>query len=148
MKTLNTILNTVMGAFVGVFLGHGLYVWWNYNRRPELYAMQSAPWYTSILVYGGFTLVVVAVCLALKALILDKDSKQLKSLFYFALLALLWSLYYLAMHITGGILSTVDIFVCGTVIAMCVIVISSYIYKVKCKSAGGGALDTPKEKGG
>ena len=62
MKKLNRILNIIMGTFVGVFIGHGIYVVWNYITYPEIYAMQSAPWYTSILVYGIFTCVVVAVC--------------------------------------------------------------------------------------
>ena len=66
MKTAKKIINTIMGAFVGVFIGHSAYVVWNYKNQPELYAMQSAPWYTSILVYGGFTLVVLVVGILLK----------------------------------------------------------------------------------
>lgn len=66
MKKLNTILNRIMGAFIGVFIGHGIYVTWNHKAHPELYAMQSAPWYTSILVYGGFTLALLAVWALLK----------------------------------------------------------------------------------
>ena len=69
MKRLNTILNTIIGAFVGVFTGHGIFVVWNYKTNPELYAVQSAPWYTSILVYGAFTVVVLLVCLVMKAII-------------------------------------------------------------------------------
>ena len=69
MKKLNRILNIIMGTFVGVFIGHGIYVVWNYITYPEIYAMQSAPWYTSILVYGGFTCVVVAVCSLIKIMI-------------------------------------------------------------------------------
>ena len=66
MKKLTRILNIIMGTFVGVFTGHGIYVVWNYITYPEIYAMQSAPWYTSILVYGIFTCVVVAVCSLIK----------------------------------------------------------------------------------
>lgn len=55
MKKLDHILNIIIGAFVGVFLGHGLWRYWDYHKYPDLYAMQSAPWYTSILVYGVFT---------------------------------------------------------------------------------------------
>ena len=73
MKKLNTILNTTMGAFVGVFIGHGIYVLWKFKARPELYAMQSAPWYTSILVYGAFTFVVLLICIVIKALIKHKQ---------------------------------------------------------------------------
>ena len=75
MKRLNTILNTIIGAFVGVFIGHGFYTVWNYKTHPELYAMQSAPWYTSILVYGVFTIVVLVICFVIKAIIKHKQKK-------------------------------------------------------------------------
>ena len=75
MKRLNTILNTIIGAFIGVFIGHGIYVVWNFKTRPELYAMQSAPWYTSILVYGVFTVVVLLICFVIKAIIKYKQTK-------------------------------------------------------------------------
>ena len=69
MKKLNQYLNNVMGALVGIFLGRGLYVAWNYFTRPGLYAMQSAPWYTSLLVHGVITLILLIVCLVIKAVI-------------------------------------------------------------------------------
>lgn len=53
----------------------------------------------------------------------------MKMLFNFAILALIWSVYYLAMHITGNILTTTDMVVCGTVILACVIIIVYYLYK-------------------
>ena len=68
MKKLNTIVNTTIGAFVGAFIGHGIYVVWNFKTRPELYAMQSAPWYTSIMMYGAFTIVVLLICFVIKAI--------------------------------------------------------------------------------
>ena len=75
MKKLNNILNVIIGAFVGVFIGHGAYVFWSFKTRPELYAMQSAPWYTSILIYGVFSLVVLLVCIVIKAIIKHKQKK-------------------------------------------------------------------------
>ncbi len=69
MKKLNYILNIIIGAFMGVFIGHGGYVVWNFKTCPELYAMQSAPWYTSILLYGAFTIVVLAICTILKVVL-------------------------------------------------------------------------------
>lgn len=62
--------------FVGVFIGHGIYVAWDFKTRPELYAMQSAPWYTSIFVYGIFTLVVLGVCLVTKVIIKHSIKKR------------------------------------------------------------------------
>ena len=69
MKKINNFLNILIGAFVGVFIGHGIYVYYNYKTHPDLYAMNSAPWYTSILVYGIFTLVVILVVIIAKILI-------------------------------------------------------------------------------
>lgn len=47
----------------------------------------------------------------------------MKMLFSFSILALIWSVYYLAMHITGGILTMTDTIVCGAVIVFCVSII-------------------------
>ncbi len=69
MKKLNTLLNIIMGAFVSVFIGYGIYVVWNYKTDPELYVMQSAPWYTSILLYGAFILTVLLACAVIKVII-------------------------------------------------------------------------------
>ena len=69
MKKVNQIINSIIGAFIGVFIGHTIYVIWNYKTYPELYAMQSAPWYTSILVYGIFTFVTLVVGMLLKAVL-------------------------------------------------------------------------------
>ena len=76
MKKLNAILNIIIGAFAGVFIGHGVYVVWNLKTRPELYAMQSAPWYTSILVYGAFTIVMLLICFVIKVIIKHKQEKK------------------------------------------------------------------------
>lgn len=73
MKKLNTLLNTIIGAFIGAFIGYGIYVIWDFKTHPELYAMQSAPWYTGILVYGIATLVVVSVSLIIKIIIKKKN---------------------------------------------------------------------------
>lgn len=75
MKKLNRVLNILMGAFVGVFIGYVIYVIWDYNAHPQLYAAQSAPWYTGILVYGICTLGVVVVCLVIKAVFRYKLGK-------------------------------------------------------------------------
>lgn len=68
MKKANRILNIIMGVSLGTFIGHGIYVFWDFQTHPQLYAMQSAPWYTSIWVYGVFTLIVLAICFLLKVI--------------------------------------------------------------------------------
>ncbi len=72
----NRMLNTIVGCCVGVFVVHGLYVFSDYRKHPDLYAMQSAPWYSSILTYGIFTAVMVVLALIIKGLITHKKSKN------------------------------------------------------------------------
>ncbi|MCD8144014.1 MAG: hypothetical protein LUD79_01525 [Oscillospiraceae bacterium] len=69
MKKLNNFLNILIGAFVGVFIGHGIYIYLDFKTHPDLYAMQSAPWYTSIFVYGAVALTVVLVAVVVKIII-------------------------------------------------------------------------------
>jgi len=69
LKKINCLLNIVIGSFIGVFLGHAVYVFQDYKRHPDLYAMRSAPWYTSILVYGIFTIVVLIAAVLIKWII-------------------------------------------------------------------------------
>lgn len=69
MKKINRILSIIMGTSAGLFVVHSAFIMWNFKTRPELYAMQSAPWYTGILLYGVLTLSVLAVCLLLKGIL-------------------------------------------------------------------------------
>lgn len=66
MKKFNKMLNIIMGAYTGAYLGRGLFIVWNYKPHPEVYAAQSAPWYTAIWVEGLMTLAVLLVCLLIK----------------------------------------------------------------------------------
>ncbi len=55
MKKLSTLLYILMGSIFGVFLGSSLFRWVHFLKHPQLYVVQSAPWYTSILVNAVFT---------------------------------------------------------------------------------------------
>lgn len=72
LKKLNTFLNILMGSFVGVWCGSSLYKLWDYKSRPELYAVQSAPWYLGIQLFGGLVLILLGLCLLGKLLIRRK----------------------------------------------------------------------------
>ncbi len=72
---LNHILNIIAGSVIGVFIGYGAYTVWDYKMHPGLYAMQSAPWYTGIFVYGCFAAAVLLLSIALK-LMLRKSIKK------------------------------------------------------------------------
>lgn len=69
MKKINSALNILMGSVTGLYLGHVLFVLWNRIAHPGRYAFYSAPWYTSILVYGVLTLAALALCLAAKGIL-------------------------------------------------------------------------------
>ncbi len=76
LKKVNYILNIVLGSSIGVFIGHGAYLFWDYKKHPGLYAMQGAPWYTSILLYGACT-AVVFIAVGVIKLIIWKKQKEL-----------------------------------------------------------------------
>ncbi len=69
IKIINSIINIIMGSSIGVFIGHGIYVFWDYKTHPGLYAMQSALWYTSILIYGICMIVALIVGIIIKLII-------------------------------------------------------------------------------
>ena len=53
MKKLDWWLTVVMGVSVGLFLARLLYLLWDVNAHPALYAHQSAPWYVRPIVPGA-----------------------------------------------------------------------------------------------
>ena len=72
LRKLNCFLNIVIGSFIGVFIGFGIYKSWHFKTYPNLYAMQSAPWYTELLLDGALVAVLVVVCIILKLIIWRK----------------------------------------------------------------------------
>ena len=76
MKMLDLVLNYIIGAFIATFVGNVIYRFWDFKAHPDLYAMQSAPWYTSILLYGVVTIIVVAIAVIIKLIIRKKIKKQ------------------------------------------------------------------------
>ena len=69
---LNTFLNCVIGAFTGVFIAESIFTYWDYKTHPEIYEVTSAPWYTSILLFGIITLSIILVALIVKLIIREK----------------------------------------------------------------------------
>ena len=76
LKRIDQILNICSGAFVGVFLGHWIYLYWHFRTHPELYAMNSAPWYVGLYIPGIVTAVLFALCLVGKLLVKRKLNQQ------------------------------------------------------------------------
>ena len=63
-KKLYTVLKAAFWCVIGAFLGSTIYTCWDYHTRPGLYVLTSAPWYTSIVMYGILTAIAAAVLLA------------------------------------------------------------------------------------
>ena len=68
MKKWSGVLNSIMGGACGWFLGQVIWIVYDFKKHPEIYAIQSAPWYSRILTGGGITLVILLVCLVVKAI--------------------------------------------------------------------------------
>lgn len=78
-KKINQVINIIMAAFVGVFIGHGIFLYLDYKNHPDLYMIQSSPWYTGILVYGIGTLAVLTICIGIKIVLKRKTDKPFKN---------------------------------------------------------------------
>ena len=66
MIRMKKILDVVMRVWLGYYVGHCIFVCWNHYKHPEFYAIQSAPWYTSLWVDGIAVLAVVLACTLVK----------------------------------------------------------------------------------
>lgn len=88
-KKINPILNILMGSFIGYFIGSGLYKYWHFRKYPDFYIVQSAPWYTSILMCGLFTLVILAVCMIVKVIFMEKIGLTKKIVLTFGIIFLI-----------------------------------------------------------
>lgn len=66
MESFTDALNILICSFIGAFAGHVIYVCLDYRTHPGLYDMQSALWYTGILYYGIFTIVLLIIAVILK----------------------------------------------------------------------------------
>lgn len=72
LKRLNIILNSVIGSFIGIFIVHSIYKHFDYTKHPDLYELQSIPWYTSIQIYGLAVALIVFIVIIIKRLIKKK----------------------------------------------------------------------------
>lgn len=94
-KKINRLINIIIFCFIGQFIGSGLYDYWHFRKYPGLYEMQSAPWYTSILANGLFTLLLLTVCIIVKAIFIENLRLIKKT-------ALILGIIFLFLTFTGG----------------------------------------------
>ena len=74
-QKLSRILNVIICLAAAAFACSALYSLWHYTTHPELYMVQSAPWYTNIFINGIFTASIVIFALIIK-LIIKKSAKN------------------------------------------------------------------------
>ena len=76
MKKWNSTLNTIMIISVAVTITRTIvdYIYL-IILRPDMYAITSFPWYTTSLLYGAITLVLLLVCVVIKVIIRYKTNK-------------------------------------------------------------------------
>ena len=76
MKKLYETLRLFLGCDVGVFVGRCIVQYWDFKAHPDLYAMQSAPWYVDLEIQGIITAVLAAVLLAVMWLVRKNIDKK------------------------------------------------------------------------
>lgn len=76
LKKLNGVLNILIISLIGAFAGHAIYVCLDYRTHPQVYAMQSAPWYTDILYYGIYTVAPLIMAIIIKLILCRKLKPQ------------------------------------------------------------------------
>lgn len=72
LKKINSFINILMGCFIGAFIGGTIFKYIDYKNHPELFAMQSAPWYIGIRITGIALIVVLIICVIIKIIIRKK----------------------------------------------------------------------------
>lgn len=76
LKKIYGLIGVLMGCSTGVFFGGAAFRFADYKKHPGLYAMQSAPWYTGIQITGIALVVLLLLCVAVRALIRNKLKRQ------------------------------------------------------------------------
>lgn len=72
MKTWIKYLNIFMASVVGVFIGYSMYSYMDFKMHPKIQAMQSAPWYTGIEIFGIFACFILFIGTIMKIILQKK----------------------------------------------------------------------------
>lgn len=75
LKKINSCINILIGGFIGSFIGGSIFRYLDYKNHPELFVMQSAPWYTGIQISGIALIVVLIICVLIKIIIRKKMNR-------------------------------------------------------------------------
>ncbi len=81
MKKLQRFLLLVIFALLGACAFRSFAIYYDFIKHPELYEIQSAPWYTSILLnvsITGIVVVIIAIIYCIIGLLIKKQSRKSK----------------------------------------------------------------------
>ena len=62
-RFLQIAMRAVIIASIVIFAGSCIYQYTDYKQHPEIYTLNSAPWYTGLLIQGAFTLFITLICI-------------------------------------------------------------------------------------
>jgi hypothetical protein len=68
-KKLNAFINIFMGGLTAVYAAGAICKYFDYKNHPDLYEMQSAPWYTGIQITGIALVIILIICMGAKVAI-------------------------------------------------------------------------------
>ena len=72
LNVINNFLNGFIGTCLGVFMSSSIYKYYDFKTHPDLYVINSEPWYTSIEIQAMLTAIICVVALVIKYLIKRK----------------------------------------------------------------------------
>lgn len=77
LERLNNFLNILIGSLIGVFIAHFIYKYsvfknLDFTKHPNLYELQSIPWYTTVIIYGLAIALIIFIAIIIKLLIKKK----------------------------------------------------------------------------
>ena len=61
-RFIQIVVRAVIIASIVILIGSCIYQYTDYKQHPEIYMLNSAPWYTGLLIQGAFTLLIIIVC--------------------------------------------------------------------------------------
>lgn len=76
IKDINRQLNIIIGLIAGVYFCRLAYGFWHFKKYPELYAVQSAPWYLDETLWGVLAGAAIIIALIIKRYIRKRGRQE------------------------------------------------------------------------
>ncbi len=72
-RIIDIVLRAIIIASIVLFIGSFIYKYTDYKQHPDIYMINSAPWYVGLQIQGIITLIVDAVCIIILAMMRRKE---------------------------------------------------------------------------